>query len=231
MHQRLKHAKVRRRGDVKIFNRKMDNMTTETRAWTANSWENEDYCENFCHVVSAKKSFSLCLHVHSLACQSVHYSAVCSVVFGFKYRLLQFFTLFLCMLGNFSCFCCRLQTFLKINLFKKLFQKCFRLLQFFAFTLCMLGNFSSFCCLLLTFRNIIFEKILSRTLSADCQTASNRTKIDMSWSDVNYLQRLTSADNNMKSACPNQFQHTSKHFITQFLNFTFHKAQGQSLTE
>ena len=30
---------------------------------------------------------------------------------------------FLCMLGNFSCFCCRLLTFYKINFFKKLFQE------------------------------------------------------------------------------------------------------------
>ena len=29
----------------------------------------------------------------------------------------------LCMLGNFSCFCCRLLTFFKINFFKKFFQK------------------------------------------------------------------------------------------------------------
>ena len=30
---------------------------------------------------------------------------------------------FLCMLGNFSCFCCRLLTFYKINFFKKFFQE------------------------------------------------------------------------------------------------------------
>ena len=30
---------------------------------------------------------------------------------------------FLCMLGNFPCFCCRLLTFYKINFFKKFFQE------------------------------------------------------------------------------------------------------------
>ena len=31
------------------------------------------------------------------------------------------------MLGNFSCFCCRLQTFFKINFFKKSFRNTIRL--------------------------------------------------------------------------------------------------------
>ena len=33
------------------------------------------------------------------------------------------FTLNLCMLGNFSCFCCRLLIFFKINFFEKFFQE------------------------------------------------------------------------------------------------------------
>ena len=33
---------------------------------------------------------------------------------------------FLCMLGNFSCFCCRLLTFYKINFFKKFFQELYQ---------------------------------------------------------------------------------------------------------
>ena len=32
----------------------------------------------------------------------------------------------LCMLRNFSCFCCRLLTFLKFKFFKKLFQELFQ---------------------------------------------------------------------------------------------------------
>ena len=35
----------------------------------------------------------------------------------------NFVDLILVMLGNFSCFCCRLLTFLKINFFKKFFQE------------------------------------------------------------------------------------------------------------
>ena len=32
----------------------------------------------------------------------------------------------LCMLGNFPCFCCRLQTFLRSTFFKKFFRECYQ---------------------------------------------------------------------------------------------------------
>ena len=41
---------------------------------------------------------------------------ICSVVGGAS-------VLTLCMLGNFSCYCCGLLTFFKINVFKKFFQE------------------------------------------------------------------------------------------------------------
>ena len=38
----------------------------------------------------------------------------------------------LCMMGNFSCFCCHLLTFFKINLFKKFFQRHYQTVKLFS---------------------------------------------------------------------------------------------------
>ena len=46
-----------------------------------------------------------------------------SADFFFK---INFFKKIMCMLGNFSCFCCRSLTFFKINFFKKFLQELYQ---------------------------------------------------------------------------------------------------------
>ena len=143
-------------------------------------------------------------------------------------------TVFVCCNFSHYFFACwvifHVRTFFKINFSKNYFLNAFILLHFsHSFFICwvIFHAFVVFCGLF--FLNIFFFNSFKNTISW-LSNSFNPDQDDMSWSDANYLQRLSS-DNKMKSACPNQFQHTSKHFITQLLNFTFHKAQGHSLTE
>ena len=56
-----------------------------------------------------------CLQMHVFSSHQKQRTCQCHLAAGNIF--------FNCMLGNFSCFCCRLLTFFNINFFKKFFQK------------------------------------------------------------------------------------------------------------